>query len=241
LKHRFRREAQAIAALNGPHICTLYDIGAQDGIDYLVMEYLEGETLKKRIERGPLSTAAALDFAVQYWRILSSSAVGYRDTFEDAVLLSGGLPNHLLPPFTNDHLCATHNRDSPARCHPKNSRLARSAFPPATSGPRRRCRHDPVPMGLKTGVPQNSARRIRVPSVPPFRRSNLLSGRFSGSPASNFAKLAQKNRILGWLTPLISLMLRLVQLDSLSGEGYVCSAGSIRWKMARLRKPAMTV
>ncbi len=45
LKQRFEREAKTISSLNHPHICTLYDIGTQDGIDFLVMEYLEGDTL----------------------------------------------------------------------------------------------------------------------------------------------------------------------------------------------------
>ena len=54
LKMRFAREAKAIGALTHPHICTLYDVGHQDGTDYLVMEYLEGETLAARLQRGPL-------------------------------------------------------------------------------------------------------------------------------------------------------------------------------------------
>ena len=45
LRERFEREAKTIASLNHPHICTLFDTGHQDGIDFLVMEYLEGETL----------------------------------------------------------------------------------------------------------------------------------------------------------------------------------------------------
>ena len=49
LRQRFEREAKTISSLNHPHICTLHDIGQQDGIDYLVMEYLEGETLAARI------------------------------------------------------------------------------------------------------------------------------------------------------------------------------------------------
>ena len=53
-KQRFEREARAISSLNHPHICTLYDVGQQDGIDYLVMEFLEGETLADRLVKGPL-------------------------------------------------------------------------------------------------------------------------------------------------------------------------------------------
>ena len=48
-RHRFEREARAISSLNHPNICTLHDIGRQDGTDFLVMEYLEGETLADRL------------------------------------------------------------------------------------------------------------------------------------------------------------------------------------------------
>src|SRR5688572_31932659 len=54
LRARLDREARAISALQHPHICTLYDVGHQEGTDYLVMEFLEGETLARRLERGPL-------------------------------------------------------------------------------------------------------------------------------------------------------------------------------------------
>ena len=50
LRQRFEREARAISSLNHPHICALYDVGHEDGIDYLVMEYLEGETLADRLD-----------------------------------------------------------------------------------------------------------------------------------------------------------------------------------------------
>ena len=64
-KQRFEREAHAISAMNHAHICTLYDVGHQDGTDFLVMEFLEGETLAKRLEKGPLPTAELLRIAMQ--------------------------------------------------------------------------------------------------------------------------------------------------------------------------------
>jgi Tol biopolymer transport system component len=65
VKSRFEREARAIAALQHPRICTLFDVGHQDGADYLVLEYLEGETLAARLERGPLKLADALRTAIE--------------------------------------------------------------------------------------------------------------------------------------------------------------------------------
>ncbi len=60
VKARFDREARAISQLNHPHICTLHDVGQHEGTDFLVMEYLEGETLADRIRRGPLPLAELL-------------------------------------------------------------------------------------------------------------------------------------------------------------------------------------
>ena len=65
LKQRFEREAKTISSLNHPHICTLYDIGSQDGIDFLVMEYLEGDTLAQRLEQGALPLDQALQVAIE--------------------------------------------------------------------------------------------------------------------------------------------------------------------------------
>ncbi len=62
---RFEREARSISALNHPHICTLFDVGHQDSLHYLVMELLDGETLAKRLERGPLPTDQVLRFGAQ--------------------------------------------------------------------------------------------------------------------------------------------------------------------------------
>jgi serine/threonine protein kinase len=64
-KQRFEREAKTISSLNHPHICVLHDVGHQDGIDYLVMEYIEGETLAKRLEKGPLPLDQVLKFGAQ--------------------------------------------------------------------------------------------------------------------------------------------------------------------------------
>src|SRR5215510_13920622 len=65
LKQRFEREAKTLAALSHPHICPVFDVGQQDGIDFLVMEYLEGDTLGTRLERGALPLDRALQFAIQ--------------------------------------------------------------------------------------------------------------------------------------------------------------------------------
>jgi len=65
LRERFEREARTIASLNHPHICVLHDIGQQDGTDFLVMEYLEGETLAERLKRGPLPIAQVLQYAIE--------------------------------------------------------------------------------------------------------------------------------------------------------------------------------
>src|SRR6516165_11060303 len=64
-KQRFEREAKTISSLNHPHICVLYDVGHQDGTDYLVMECVEGETLAKRLEKGPLPLEQVLRYGSQ--------------------------------------------------------------------------------------------------------------------------------------------------------------------------------
>ena len=64
-KQRFDREARAISSLSHPHICTLYDVGQHDGIDYLVMEYLEGETLADHLRKGPLPLERVLRLGVE--------------------------------------------------------------------------------------------------------------------------------------------------------------------------------
>ena len=63
IRQRFRREAEAIAGLSHPHICTVYDVGSEREIDFLAMEYLEGETLAVRMQRDRLS----INEALRYW------------------------------------------------------------------------------------------------------------------------------------------------------------------------------
>jgi len=65
-RQRFEREARIISSLNHPHICALYDIGQQDGVDYLVLEFLEGEVLAHRLERGPCRLSRC---SVTGWRL----------------------------------------------------------------------------------------------------------------------------------------------------------------------------
>ena len=64
-RQRFEREARAISSLNHPNICVLHDVGCQGGTDYLVMEYLEGETLANRLAKGPLSLPQVLKYGVE--------------------------------------------------------------------------------------------------------------------------------------------------------------------------------
>ena len=62
---RFEREAKTISGLNHPHICTLYDVGREDGVDYLVMELLDGETVQERLKRGALPLEDVLTYGTQ--------------------------------------------------------------------------------------------------------------------------------------------------------------------------------
>src|ERR1700681_3109348 len=64
-KQRFEREAKTISSLSHPHICVLHDVGSQDGVDYLVMECVEGETLAKRLEKGSVPLEQVLTYGAQ--------------------------------------------------------------------------------------------------------------------------------------------------------------------------------
>lgn len=90
-KQRFEREAKTISSLNHPHICVLYDIGHQDGIDYLVMECVEGETLARRLEKGPLLLDQVLKYGAQIADALDKahrSGVVHRDLKPGNIMLT---------------------------------------------------------------------------------------------------------------------------------------------------------
>ncbi len=91
LRARFEREARTVASLNHPNICTLYDIGSQDGAGYMVMEYMEGETLAARIEKGALPLDQALKFATQIADALDRAhraGVTHRDVKPHNIMLT---------------------------------------------------------------------------------------------------------------------------------------------------------
>lgn len=91
LRQRLEREAKSVSKLSHPHICTLHDIGHQDGVDFLVMELLEGETLEQRLLRGPLSVDQALRYAGQIADALGSAhrlGITHRDLKPSNVMLT---------------------------------------------------------------------------------------------------------------------------------------------------------
>src|SRR5713101_994685 len=108
VRQRFEREAKTISALSHPHICALYDVGNQDGIEYLVMEFLEGETLADRLLKGPLPTEQTLRYGIEIADAMDKAhrqGIVHRDlrpgnvmlTKSGVKLLDFGLAKVLLP------------------------------------------------------------------------------------------------------------------------------------------------
>jgi len=98
LRERFEREARTISSLNHPHICTLFDVGRQDDIEFLVMEYLDGETLAARLKKGPLPLDQALAFAIDIADALDKAhrqGVVHRDLKPGNIMLTATGPKLL--------------------------------------------------------------------------------------------------------------------------------------------------
>jgi Tol biopolymer transport system component len=123
-KQRFDREAKTISSLNHPHICVLHDVGSENGIEYLVMECVEGEPLAKRLEKGPLPLEQVLKFGAQIADGLDKahrSGVVHRDlkpgnimlTATGAKLLDFGLAKPAAPLANAVTLTAAVTQSSP--------------------------------------------------------------------------------------------------------------------------------
>ena len=92
-RQRFEREAKTISSLNHPNICVLHDIGNEDGIAYLVMEYVQGETLEARLQKGPLPLKQALEVGVQVCDALEKAhraGIVHRDLKPGNIMLTPG-------------------------------------------------------------------------------------------------------------------------------------------------------
>jgi len=124
LRERFEREARTVASLNHPHICALHDLGRDSGTDFLVLEYLEGETLTGRLERGALPFELAITIATQIADALDKAhraGVVHRDvkpgniilTKSGAKLLDFGLAKVQASAFAQAHLSTLPTQPNP--------------------------------------------------------------------------------------------------------------------------------
>ena len=98
LRKRFEQEARAVSSLNHPNICTLHDIGCEDGVDFMVLEYVEGETLLERLKKGPLPLDEVLQYAIQIADALDKAhrhGVVHRDLKPGNIIISASGPKLL--------------------------------------------------------------------------------------------------------------------------------------------------
>src|SRR4029079_6941274 len=72
-RERFEREARNISRLEHPHICPLFDVGVHEGHEYLVMQFLDGDTLAERLEHGPLTISQTLEYGIQIAEALAAA------------------------------------------------------------------------------------------------------------------------------------------------------------------------
>ena len=98
LRARFQREARAVAALNHPHICAIHDVASADGHDFIVMEFLDGETLEQRLRRGPLPLPELFQVAIAIADAMVAAhreGIIHRDLKPSNVMLTRGGPKLL--------------------------------------------------------------------------------------------------------------------------------------------------
>jgi eukaryotic-like serine/threonine-protein kinase len=134
---RFEREAQVISSLNHPHICTLYDVGHQDGVDFLVMECLEGETLEHRLRRGPMSIDDALRCAIDVADALDQAhrnGVIHRDLKPGNIMLTKSGAKLLDFGLAQPWLAAWSANEEPAEGVPTNTALTIKGMVMGTPG-----------------------------------------------------------------------------------------------------------
>jgi serine/threonine protein kinase len=90
-RQRFEREARAISSLNHPNICVLHDVGIEDGTSYLVMEYIQGESLDARLQKGPLPLKQAMECGIQICEALEKAhraGIVHRDLKPGNIMLT---------------------------------------------------------------------------------------------------------------------------------------------------------
>jgi hypothetical protein len=114
---RLNREARALSSLNHPHICALYDVGSENGADYLVMELIEGESLATRLARGPLPAKRAICTRSFVTR---STRLQWRPSGMPFGTRTPGGSKSTFPTTTPNSgcMCATTERGSIRRCSP---------------------------------------------------------------------------------------------------------------------------
>src|SRR5437667_2405341 len=134
LKARFEREARAISALSHPHICHLYDIGSQEGTDFIVMGLLDGESLADRLQRGAMPLKQALDVGIQIAEALEKAhrqGIVHRDLKPGNVMLTKSgvkLLDFGLAKTLERSLDATGREQAAAGQHPM-ARVSLTALP----------------------------------------------------------------------------------------------------------------
>jgi len=153
-RKRFEHEARALSSLNHPHICALYDVGHQDGIDYLVMEYLDGETLAQTLKKGRLPPDQALRFSIEIAEALDQAhrhRVIHRDLKPGNIMvtrdghvkiLDFGLAKQRRPAAESATLSLTEQRHGGRHCR----------LYVAGAGARRRVRPELRPVQLRRGA-----------------------------------------------------------------------------------------